>query len=93
MMAVRLALLKRMQRRDWRKLPFAEIKRFLIFLLGENPGKGEGIQVTRQQGRWRIAFSGKVEFHHDLVDGRAVWHALRQAAARHNAVVKLTRRT
>jgi len=93
-MTVRLALLKRVQQRDWRKLPFDEIKRFLIFLFGENPGKGEGgIQVTRERGRWRITFQGKVYFGHELMNGRTVSHLVRAEAARHNKFVGLTRGT
>ena len=47
-----------------------EIRRFLVFLFGENPNKsGKGITVFREDGRWRIAFKGQVEFFHELNDG------------------------
>ena len=53
---IRLQLLKKVRQRDWRKLSFEEIRRFLIFLFGGNPRKsGNGITVYRENGRWRIA--------------------------------------
>lgn len=39
-------------------------------MFGENPNKsGNGITVFREDGRWRIAFKGQVEFFHELNDG------------------------
>lgn len=100
--AIRLKLLDDVRQRDWRKLSNEEVRRFLIFLFGENPRQtGSGIAVTRERGRWRIAFQGNVKFHHDLADGRPLSHAVRDVAARHNQriareleqVVDLTRQT
>jgi hypothetical protein len=97
-MAIRLQLLKKVQDRDWRKLSHEEIRGFLIFLFGENPDKtGSGIRVFREKGRWRITFKGNVEFHHELANGRAIWHGLGKAAAAFNKeaaqFVALTRHT
>jgi site-specific DNA recombinase len=87
--ATRLRLLEEVQERDWRKLPVDEIRRFLIFLFGQNPGKtGQGIIVKRENGRWCISFKGSVEFHHELSDGRPIWHAVKEAAARYNKEAK-----
>jgi hypothetical protein len=100
--AIRLQLLKKVRERDWRKLSDEEIRRFLIFLFGENPGKkGNGITVYRDQGRWRLLFKGIVEFHHELADGqphslvvqKAAKHYNKQAKQRLEEVVALTRET
>ena len=82
---IRLHLLRKVQETDWHKLPFDEIKQFLIFMFGENPGKsGSAIQLTQDRGRWRITFQGKVGFHHKLVNGRPVSHAMQAASERLN---------
>jgi hypothetical protein len=68
---IRLDLLHKCHKRDWRKLPFDDIHHFLVFLFGENPGKnGNGIRVMQDQGRWKISFKGNLLFGHDIVDGR-----------------------
>jgi DNA invertase Pin-like site-specific DNA recombinase len=62
--------------KDWRKLPYQEVRRFLHFLFGDNPQKaGTGIYIyagtdARKQGFWRIVFKGRVEYHDDLIDDR-----------------------
>ena len=81
----RTHLLAKVQRRNWRKLSFDEVRRFLVFLFGENPFKtDDGITVTKDKGRWRISFKGRVGFYHDVVDGRTISHAAKAEAARHN---------
>jgi len=88
-LGIRLHLLRNVQERDWRKLPFDEIKQFLIFLFGENPGKsGVGIRLMQDCGRWQIAFQGRASFHHELVNGRPVSHAMQAEAQRHNKQVE-----
>jgi hypothetical protein len=88
-MAIRLQLLGQVKRRDWRKLSNDEIRRFLIFLFGENPAKaGNGITVRREKGRWQISFKGKVEFYHDISNGRPLFHAVKTMAAHYNKMAK-----
>jgi len=100
--AIRSHLLQKVQNRNWRKLSFDEIRRFLVFLFGENPGKaGDGICVMQERGRWKISFQGKVRFFHELVDGRpdsylmgAVAERLNKKARREfDRFVNLTRQT
>jgi site-specific DNA recombinase len=87
--AIQLQLLEKVQGRDWRKMPEDELRRFLIFLFGENPGKtGHGIHVKWLDGRWHIAFKGKVEFLHELTGGNAISRALKAEAAAYNQQAK-----
>jgi site-specific DNA recombinase len=81
-MSLRLALIKKYKDRDWRSLPYEEVRRFLHFLFGDNPiprgqGKdtGYGISVVRKNDEWHITFKGLVEFYHDVIDGRPLSHA------------------
>ena len=56
--------------RDWRKIPYDDIRKFLHFLFSDNPRKnGYGIFVGKQNGRWHITFRGCAEFNHDVIDG------------------------
>ena len=89
-MAIRLHLLEQVRERDWRKLGVEEVRKFLVFLFGENPGKnGDGIFVTQdEKGRWQISFKGTVAFEHEIVDGKPVSEAMRNVAERHNKRVK-----
>ena len=88
-LTIRLQLLKKIQKRDWRKLSYDEIRRYLIFVFGENPGKsGHGIEVCRQGKRWQISFKGRFILPHDIIDGRPIPHTVRDVAARHNKEVK-----
>jgi hypothetical protein len=69
--AIRKQLLQEIENRDWRKMTVDEVKQFLIFLFGENPANsGTGIRITFENGDWRIAFKGNVEFKHDLLNGK-----------------------
>jgi DNA invertase Pin-like site-specific DNA recombinase len=87
--AIRLQLLSKVRECDWRQRSHDEIRRFLIFLFGENPGMADnGITVRREKGRWRITFRGKMEFHHELSDGRPLSYAVKEAASRHNEAAK-----
>lgn len=86
---LRLQLLAKVQSSDRRTLTFEEVRRFLIILFGENPAKeGNGISIFREHGRWRISFKGKVEFFHDIDDGRPLLHAVRKHADRANTGMK-----
>lgn len=60
--------------KDWRKLPFEEVRRFLHFLFSDNPcDNGFGIFFVKQNNQWEITFKGLVEFQHDVVDGKPVF--------------------
>lgn len=58
--------------RDWRSLPIAEIKPFLLHLFGEtNPTTKTGVSVGLDEaGRIVGTFRGNVEFDADFCDGR-----------------------
>ena len=58
--------------KDWRKLSYEEIKRFLLFLFGEKTRKStQGIFVSKDEnGSVLITFRGHVDFHHILANGR-----------------------
>jgi hypothetical protein len=100
-MLIRLHLLWKMQTRNWRDLPFDEVRQFLFFQFGENPGKtGDGIRLTYEHGRWRITFKGKIHISHELHDGRPITRAMLVETTRHNRelehlfkCVNLTRQT
>lgn len=87
--ALRLQILAKVQKRDWRALSFEEIRRFLIFLFGENPkAEGNGITISREKGRWRITFKGRIEFDHELANGKPLSKLLKSEADRYNQQVK-----
>jgi hypothetical protein len=87
--AIQLQLLKKVRERDWRKLSDEEIRRFLIFLFGENPAKsGNGITVFRERGYWRISFKGMVEFYHEIAGGRPLFRLVKEEAERYNKEAK-----
>lgn len=71
-MMTRLRLMQEHQGKDWRALPYEDVKRFLFHLFGETTPKSEtGILVQRDEhGRLVITFRGKVDFHHLIMNGR-----------------------
>jgi site-specific DNA recombinase len=78
-MSLRLALVKQHKNREWRSLPYEEVRRFLHFLFGDNPmpiGQGQatgyGISVVRNDNEWNITFKGLVDFYHDVIDGMPI---------------------
>ena len=78
---MRLCLLKQFEKRDWRKLSYDEIRRFLIFVFGENPGKtGDGIMVRREGKKWKISFKGRFCLPDEIHDGRRLMHSVRVGA-------------
>jgi site-specific DNA recombinase len=90
-MLLRLRLVQEYKGRDWRKLPYEEVRRFLHFLFGDNPkAKGYGIFVECKGDAWHITFKGCVEFYHDVVNGRPIYHALQVAAEAANAEIRST---
>jgi len=81
-MSLRRALIKQHKNRDWRSLPYEEVRRFLHFLFGDNPmpiGQGQatgyGISVVRNDNEWNITFKGLVDFYHDVIDGMPMSHS------------------
>lgn len=70
---LRTALACEIKDRDWTKLSFDSIRRFLTFLFGENPrADGFGIFVDRIGASWTVTFKGRVPFMGELLDGIAV---------------------
>lgn len=68
---LRLQLLMEYKHRDWRKLPFDDVRRFLRHLFGDNGKKtGNGIFVRRDGKKWTLTFKGLVTFNHQIVNGR-----------------------
>jgi hypothetical protein len=58
--------------KDWRKIPFDEVRQFLHYLFSDDPGKnGYGITVTKKKDKWHISFNGRITIHHDLIDGQS----------------------
>lgn len=77
----RIQLMEALQQRDWSKQTFSQIRRFLTFLFGANPREeGYGIFVRKEDGKLMIEFKGRVELHHDLVDGRPLSKAFQALA-------------
>jgi hypothetical protein len=88
-MLLRLRLVQEYKGRDWRKLPYEEVRRFLHFLFGDNPKKdGNGIFIDCKQDAWHITFKGCVEFYHDVSNGRPVSHALHVEAETANMEIR-----
>jgi site-specific DNA recombinase len=73
-MSLRLALMEQHTNKDWRKLSYDDIRRFLHFLFGDNPKRnGYGIFVdSTGKNKWRVGFKGCIEFYHHLANGRVI---------------------
>jgi site-specific DNA recombinase len=81
-MALRFRLMQEHTGKNWRKLPYAEVRRFLHFLFGDDPRKtGSGIAIGMIKDQWHITFTGNVTFQHDIVNGRPTSHAFQIEAA------------
>lgn len=88
-MMLRLRLVQEHQGKDWRKLDYDDIRRFLHFLFSDNPRQnGYGIYISRKDDKWHITFKGCIEFYHDVVDGRPISHAMTIEAETMNAELK-----
>lgn len=88
-MMLRLRLVQEHQDKDWRKLPFDDIRKFLHFLFSDNPKKnGFGISISHIDDKWHITFKGSVEFCHDVIDGRPISHIMTTGAKTINAKLK-----
>jgi hypothetical protein len=70
--AVRLMLDRMHTGKNWRDQSYTEIRHFLKYLFGDNCRRtGFGIYVSRENDQWKVAFKGRVEFHHELCNGEA----------------------
>ena len=76
-LSLRLKLVQQHKNKDWRSIPYDDVRQFLHFLFSDNPKKnGFGITVGKIKNSWCITFNGSFDFHHDIINGRPVSHAL-----------------
>ena len=89
-MLTRIRLIEQHKGKDWRNLPYDEIKRFLRDLFGENTKQAKtGIFVRQdEKGRLAVTFKGQIESYHRVVDGRPICEALETRAATMNNTLK-----
>jgi hypothetical protein len=88
-MVTRLRLMQLHKGRDWRKLPFDDVRTFLLHLFGETTvANGRGMLITRDakdaKGEVTITFKGQVDFQALLVNGRPFTKAFLAALDRWN---------
>lgn len=77
---IRLMLTLEHTGKDWSEVTYEEIRRFLRYLFGDNCRKtGNGVFVRQDGDKWHLEFKGHVEFHADVVNGRAIPHQLKSA--------------
>ena len=71
-------------KKDWRKLPFEDVRRFLLHLFGEvTSTSGTGMLVSKDaKGQVTVTFKGRVDFHHLLANSRPITEAFVKEAAR-----------
>jgi DNA invertase Pin-like site-specific DNA recombinase len=89
-MLTRIWLMEEHKGKDWRQLPYEEVKRFLFHLFGEcRWGSNTGIVVRKdEKGTLVATFKGNVDFHHLIGNGRPISKAFEKEAARLNAEIK-----
>ena len=89
-MLARLLLTEECKGKDWRKLPFEDVKRFLFHLFGETTLRnGNGIFVEKDSKRQTVVtFKGRVDFHHLITNGRPVSRAMQTEATTMNARIR-----
>ncbi len=88
-MLMQIMLYEAHRGKDWRKLPFDEITKFLRFMFGDNTRKtGHSIHVTPHGDGWRITFSGRVVFGHELLNGYPSTAAYQRAVRNANKRVQ-----
>jgi len=87
-MLTRIRMIEEHKAKDWRELPYEDVKRFLFHLFGETTMKSEtGMFVRRDQGNVVVSFRGQVDFYHEVVDGRPISKAMQVEAAMLNDAV------
>jgi len=61
-LSIRVRLRAKYRCRDWHKLDYAEIRRYLHFLFGDNPAEhGYGIYVTKRGNEWYVRVEGAMQ--------------------------------
>jgi DNA invertase Pin-like site-specific DNA recombinase len=85
----RIHLSEQHRGKDWRQLPYEEVKKFLFHLFGEStPGGKTGIFVRKHyEGNLVATFKGQVEFDHRVVNGRAIRRFMEEMAARRISLI------
>ena len=87
--AVRLMLARIHTGKQWHKQSFDDVRAFLRFLFGDNAHRaGFGIFVSREAGRWRVEFKGRVRIEHRLQDGVPTTGAFRRAVRARNKLLQ-----
>ncbi len=70
---LRVLLCEKHRDKDWRRIPFEDVHKFLHFLFSDSPRKtGYGVFVGKVKGNWKITFKGCVDFYHTVVAGQPV---------------------
>jgi hypothetical protein len=83
-MLLRLPLCTEHKGKDWRKLSYDEIRRFLQYLFGVNTKQTKhGISVARSSNSWTLNFRGQMEFHEEVINGRPTAKWFSQMAELH----------
>lgn len=89
-MLTRIYLIETHKNKNWRALPYDNVKQFLHHLFGDSmKGSRNGVFVSRDGGGLLVAtFAGQVDFGHVLIDGHATINGYHEAA---DALARLNR--
>lgn len=90
---LRLILVQKHKGKDWRKLPFDDVRAFLRYLFGDNTKKtGHGVFVTKTGAGWEVSFKGNMEFDCTLTGPnlRPISEAEKHATEAANAALRST---
>lgn len=69
--ALRLRMVFDHQDKDWRTLPFDDVRSFLRYLFGDNSKEtGTGIIVEPRGDDWRITLKGRIGDDREIINGR-----------------------
>jgi site-specific DNA recombinase len=75
--------------KDWRKLPYEDIRQFLHFLFSDNPKKnGYGVFVAKKASKWYISFEGCVDFPLGIITDKATSREFQAEIEKINADTK-----
>jgi site-specific DNA recombinase len=85
----RLRLVMEHKGKDWRQLPFEDIRKFLLHLFSETSlTSGKGMFISKNdEGELTVTFKGQVDFRHLLVSGKPLTEAFARVAARWKAEI------
>jgi site-specific DNA recombinase len=57
--------------KDWQKMPYEDVRRFLHFLFSDNPQQNNyGIFLGKQGDKWNVDFEGCFDFNHIISAGK-----------------------